>query len=701
MVNADFCGDEFLGDSWGAWRVIARLIDGDAQLLTADQRALALRLTGRTTLPALPPGELFVGAGRRSGKSRFTAIVGTWLAAEDHSAKLAPGEVAVVCLVAPDREQSKLLLGYIRGLIAASPILSAEVVSENADSIDLAHRSRIEVVTGSYRSVRGRTLAAALLDEVAFLRSDESALPDIELHRALLPALLTLQGRLIAISSPHRRVGLLFDAHRRFFGNDSAERGLYVQSDNRTLNPTLSAADIQRATEADPEAAASEHGGKFRNDVQAYLTDELLDASVVEARFALPARPGLVYVAFCDPAGGTGADSMSLAISHLEAGRYVVDKLVARKPPFDPENVARDFVAELAEFGLASVVGDRYAGGWVVSTFSRHGISYEHAQLDKSSIYAEAAKIFAERKVDLVDDAKLLVELRLLERRPRSGGRPDLIDHPRGGHDDLANVVAGCLWLLAARDARALVVPEAVAIAATLRLAPDTRFAPRVFAAIVDGDRAYLAKRTGLLAVESRTIVGDPRYMAGVVATEADRFSALSIYLADTSPGQPVLATLRALNYSVVALDLFAAPNAVGYADLRTELAFRLADWLERATVPPTLLHDLTTRAYTTRRGSTELLDTPLSVVDALAVTLLDRSTYQDPRTINGDRHITHAITDDGRYGGRPASPPPVGLTQPFHLGDREPCLLRDGWSRCIPVADTARALTDYDLLDR
>lgn len=47
------------------------LIDGDARLLTADEQALALKLTGRTKLPEKAPREFYVGAGRRSGKSRL------------------------------------------------------------------------------------------------------------------------------------------------------------------------------------------------------------------------------------------------------------------------------------------------------------------------------------------------------------------------------------------------------------------------------------------------------------------------------------------------------------------------------------------------------------------------------------------------------------------------------------------------------
>jgi hypothetical protein len=49
--------------------------------------------------------------------------------------------------------------------------------------------------------------------------------------------------------------------------------------------------------------------------------------------------------------------------------------------------------------------------------------------------------------VELLDDAKLLKELRSLERRRGPSGR-DRVDHRRGEHDDRANAVAGIVSLL-------------------------------------------------------------------------------------------------------------------------------------------------------------------------------------------------------------------------------------------------------------
>jgi hypothetical protein len=58
----------------------------------------------------------------------------------------------------------------------------------------------------------------AIVDECAFLRDENSAAPDKELRNALLPALATLQGRLLVASSLHRRSGLMWDMHRKHYG---------------------------------------------------------------------------------------------------------------------------------------------------------------------------------------------------------------------------------------------------------------------------------------------------------------------------------------------------------------------------------------------------------------------------------------------------------------------------------------------------
>ena len=451
-------GGRFTGPSWATWRIIARLIDGDAHLLTAEETAIALKLTGRTVLPTVALLELFIGAGRRAGKSVFEAIFAAWRIAMSYP-QLAPGETACVIQVAPDRRQASIDFSYTRGIIQESPLLHAELESATNDTLTFRHRTQLEVVTASYRTVRGRTLAGAVIDESAFLRSEDSALPDIELVRALRPALLTLNAPLLVISSPHRKIGLLYNAFRKYYANDSATRGLYIQATSRDLNPTLDEEAIAEAMEDDPSAAQSEYLGFFRDDLQGFLDDVTVDAAIVPGRRMLPRRPGCKHVAFADPSGGRG-DSFTLAIAHQEpappgqqGGRMVLDVLQAVAPPFDPESVVSSMAGTLKGYGLREVTGDQYAGEWVPAAFQRYGIAYKPSELTRSEIYLEVLPLFSQGRIELLDLPVLRTQLLLLERRTRAGGR-DSVDHPRGAHDDHANAAAGALRLAAPAKVR-------------------------------------------------------------------------------------------------------------------------------------------------------------------------------------------------------------------------------------------------------
>ena len=53
------------------------------------------------------------------------------------------------------------------------------------------------------------------------------------------------------------------------------------------------------------------------------------------------------YFAFCDPAGGSGGDSFTLAIGHMDYSKQtaVLDLIREVKPPFSPEQVLKPSLA--------------------------------------------------------------------------------------------------------------------------------------------------------------------------------------------------------------------------------------------------------------------------------------------------------------------------------------------------------------------
>lgn len=453
LDDADLFAPAFAEESWRPWRAFLGALFGLP--LPNDLAQLARDCTGRSDV--LDGGafrEAWLTIGRRAGKSRVLALVAVYVATFlDWRLRLAIGETGVVMVLATDRDQAGVLLGYVRGLLAANPVLARMVTGQTAERIELAgQRVAIEVHTSSYRAVRGRTVIAALADECAFWRSDTSANPAAEVVRALRPALATLapDSLLIGASSPYSRSGLLWDQFRRHHGREGSPVLLW-QAASRTMNPSLDPAVIAAELEADPEAGAAEWLGEFRRDIAAFVSAEVIAAAVVPGRHELPPVPGVRYFGFVDPAGGGGQDSFTAAVAHAEGERVILDLVREVRPPFSPEAAVAEISAALAPYGVTIVTGDRYAGMWPAEAFRKAGLWFDHSERDRSAIYREALPLLNAGRAELLDHARLLAQLGALERRTGRSGR-DTIDHAPGGHDDLANAAAGAL-LLASRQA--------------------------------------------------------------------------------------------------------------------------------------------------------------------------------------------------------------------------------------------------------
>ncbi|MGH8227337.1 MAG: hypothetical protein ACREU3_05455 [Steroidobacteraceae bacterium] len=446
MLDTALMGCTFAGPTFQNWRTLAKVLEGLP--LTPEETEFYRTITGRTDPPSAPFSEAYLIKPRRSGGTLFAAAVGLHAALEDYRERLGPGEVATVALIACDRRQARQLTNYVKGLIEDSPLIAAEVSNQTAETVSFSHRTALEVHTTSFRSTRGYSYAAVILDEMAFMRDDMSANPDVELVRAVRPGLATLGGRLLGLSSPHSRRGHLYAMFQAHYGKPSDV--LVIRATHQQLNPTISDAVVARAMAEDPEAARSEWYGEFRSDVSQWLADELIDAALGhdEKRQRSVWRPS--HVAFVDTSGGRH-DASVLGIAHAEIRGaepplLVLDHLDCVPAPHEPAVVVERFCKTLKNFGIVSVVGDRYSGNWVSDAFETEGIRYQPSSLDKSGIYGEVLPAFAERRVVLLDDKRLITELRLLERRPRAGGRGDSVDHPPNGHDDAANACCGALW---------------------------------------------------------------------------------------------------------------------------------------------------------------------------------------------------------------------------------------------------------------
>ena len=406
--------------------------------------------TGRQTLPTAPFAYATLICGRRAGKSFVMALIAVYLAVfRDYREFLTLGERGTIMIVAADRRQARVIMRYVKGILAL-PVFAKLIERETTDSFDLTNQVTIEIATASIRAVRGYSIVAALLDEIAFFPAEDSASPDFEIVASILPAMATIPGSvLIKASSPYARRGVLWEDFERHFGRDSAPT-LVWQAATRVMNPTVPQAFIDAAFERDPASASSEYDAKFRTDIEALVRREVVDAVTVRGRFELSMMSSVSYFAFVDPSGGS-VDAMTMAIAHMEGSNVVLDMVREVKAPFSPDAVTKAFADDLKRWGLSSVTGDRYGGEWPAERFGAHGIEYKTSERSRSEIYLELLPLLNGRRVELLDNPRMINQLVGLERKTARGGR-DSIDHAPNGHDDMINSAAGALVLALGDD---------------------------------------------------------------------------------------------------------------------------------------------------------------------------------------------------------------------------------------------------------
>ncbi|WP_434723111.1 hypothetical protein [Mesorhizobium sp. RIZ17] len=421
--------------------------------LTDDERKAFAAITGRAEEPLERVDELWCIVGRRGGKTRAAGTLAAYVATLcDWTDKLAPGERGVLPILAASTSQADRAFQHVIGVLQHSPVLKGQIMGDpTSETIRLSNFIDVTIKPANFRTIRSITAVAAICDELAFWHIEGSKNPDREILAALRPALITTGGPLMVISSPYARRGELYRAFKSDYGQDGDPSLLVAKGPSKAFNSTLPQSEIDKAYARDPSSASAEYGGEFRSDVEMLIDRETVELAVDLNTPQRPYRQGIRYRAFIDPSGGS-SDSMTLCIGHKEDDRAVIDVLLEKKPPYSPEFVAEEFSNTLKAYGLSDVTGDRYGGEWCREPFQRRGITYRLADAPKSEMYLALVPSLNSGRVVLLDNDKLVEQIVALERRVGRTGR-DSVDHMPGGHDDLANGVAGCVYLLLLKQA--------------------------------------------------------------------------------------------------------------------------------------------------------------------------------------------------------------------------------------------------------
>jgi hypothetical protein len=434
--------------TWTPWFAFLRTLFGLE--LSENDLELFQACTGRSDAPDGAFTRAWLCCGRRSGKSRMLAMTAAFLAVfRDWRPYLSPGEVPTVMVIAADRKQARVIFRYTHEFIKALDGVS--VVRETQEILELSNGVSVEIMTADFRSVRGYTAVALLLDDVTFWPSENSNAA-AEVITALTPSMATVPGAMIlCASSPYAKKGVLYDAYREHFAKNG-HNVLFWKAATRVMNPSVPESFIADETAKHPASAAAEFGAEFRDDIESFVAPEIVDSAIIKGCTVIPPS-GESYHAFIDVSGGA-KDSHTCAVAFKDVDAAAVLACARELKTASTESVVSEFAAILQSYGLTSAYADRYGAAWTVDAFARYGIELKKSPLDRSGIYLNLLPALNAGQVKLLDLPRLRSQLLSLERRTLRGSGKDVVDHAAAGADDLINAAAGALVMTASAGRR-------------------------------------------------------------------------------------------------------------------------------------------------------------------------------------------------------------------------------------------------------
>jgi len=394
--------------------------------------------------------------GRRGGKSRMAAVVATYEAtvnAATHLAAVPSGERVYIGIVANSREQAAVGHRYVREFLNR-PKLRSLIVRETADEIALSNNIVITTLATNARSLRGRAVAVAILDEFAWLYDDTgSAIAAEEVWSAVVPAVSQFPGgKVLVLSTPRWSSGLFYELC------EQADSGLYPDMRHwhrptSALNPAIPASVLAAEKARDPAAYRREYLAEWDSGIGALFPEELVRAALRPAGSEIiPPAPNVKYVIATDPA--YLRDRWTVVVGHRDRDQIVIDRVTgwegSKGRPVDHETALSEIAALSKAYHGAHVVTDQHAGIPITQGLQARGLVVSlkpWTNANKAEAATATRQVLTAGNLSLPRHQRLVSELLQLEQRPTPSGQTRIAG-AAGSHDDYAiALMAACLEL--------------------------------------------------------------------------------------------------------------------------------------------------------------------------------------------------------------------------------------------------------------
>ena len=460
-ISPGGCFSEYFGDdltSWAGWIAVLKSIYGLP--MTPEELTFWQAYTNRLTPDPSGYEDTVVVAGRRSGKTVMSSLLCCYEALfGGFDEQLKPGERAHCFLLASVKKQAGEAFHYCKALLRSfERMVGAEVIiNERSDELELFNGINLVIMPVVNASIRGRQVAFAAADEVAFWKDENSSNPAADVMLALYPSKMP-GARLVQISSAWARWGWLWDLYQEHYGVEGDEV-LFVKAPTRVLNPAHKIGIVKKMGnlfKGRNEDTNLEFEGEFRDVTEGFLTYDLICEHMKRPQASGPDGRSK-YVAYIDSAGGARStgDSYAMAIGHRDlTGRVIIDRIEETRPPFDVVEVTKRYAEIARRFGCWFVTSDNYASEFLTTCWREHGrMKVEKSALSASELYMDFQPRLQSGLVELPVDETLKLQLQTLRVYREQGGRTR-VDHAAygGAHDDVSNAVVGCVFVVASTN---------------------------------------------------------------------------------------------------------------------------------------------------------------------------------------------------------------------------------------------------------
>jgi len=378
-------------------------------------------------------------SGRRGGKSLLSDIITVYEAVIPNLDQyIRPGEERYVLMASVREDSARVHIRQITKLLRHTKALSNMIQAVKEDRVELKNGVIILSLPASARAARGYTASTLVMDEAAFFVDTLGNSSAEAIFTALSPTTATFgdDARLVITTSVNSKVGLVYELYDRATQGE-LEDWHVTKVSTRELNPKVSERIINSALKRDPEGAQAEYFAEFREQTEAFLSSEAIEACVDPGLGKGGVEQGINYMMAVDPA--LMRDNYAYAIGHLESGVVLIDYLKKLRAPVNA-NGAEDLLKSLVErYKPMGVLCDN------ASTVQRlkPGIPMIYTPFSRGQklrIYGALKEAINLGLIGLPKDADLIDELKALQIR----GGVD-ISAPKAGritHDDLADCVA-------------------------------------------------------------------------------------------------------------------------------------------------------------------------------------------------------------------------------------------------------------------